>query len=129
MRGWAYFTWTVPAAVAVLLWLARRRFPWLVAAAALFCVGVAPVLGLVPFDFQNFSTVCDHYLYFAMFGPALAAAFVLNAIAVRPTGRVASRAAPRGRAARPSWRRWPSGRSRRPSPGRTPLRFSATPPA
>jgi tetratricopeptide (TPR) repeat protein len=44
-----------------------------------FVLGVAPVLGFVPFDFQHFSTVADHYLYFSMFGPALAAAYALDA--------------------------------------------------
>ncbi len=47
------------------------------AAAGLFVAGVAPVLGLVPFDFQRYSTVADHYLYLSMLGPALALAWVL----------------------------------------------------
>ncbi|HEV8111520.1 MAG TPA: tetratricopeptide repeat protein [Planctomycetota bacterium] len=45
------------------------------AAAGLFVAGVAPVLGLVPFDFQRYSTVADHYLYLSMIGPALAFAW------------------------------------------------------
>jgi len=70
-RHWLYWTWIVPAAlvVAIVLWGRRRR--WLLAGAALFVLGVAPVLGLVSFDYQRFSTPADRYLYFAMLGPAL----------------------------------------------------------
>src|SRR5262249_41003684 len=47
------------------------------AGAALSFAAVAPVLGFVPFDFQRYSTVADHYLYLAMIGPALLFAWVL----------------------------------------------------
>jgi tetratricopeptide (TPR) repeat protein len=33
---------------------------------------------LIPFDFQEKSTVTDHYLYLAMLGPALAVAWILT---------------------------------------------------
>ena len=39
--------------------------------------GVTPVLGLVTFLFQHFSTTADHYLYVSMLGPALAAAWAV----------------------------------------------------
>jgi protein O-mannosyl-transferase len=72
--GWVYWTWLVPAAIAgVLVWRPRRE---LVAAALLVCLCVAPVLGLTRFMFQFYSTVSDHYLYLAMLGPALAAAWL-----------------------------------------------------
>jgi len=35
---------------------------------AVFLVGVGLTLGLIPFDYQRFSTVADRYLYFSMFG-------------------------------------------------------------
>jgi tetratricopeptide (TPR) repeat protein len=38
--------------------------------AGLLLLGLAPVLGLVPFDYQRFSTVADRYMYLAMLGPA-----------------------------------------------------------
>jgi tetratricopeptide (TPR) repeat protein len=38
---------------------------------ALFVIALLPVLGLVPFDFQQYSNVADHYVYLAMLGPAL----------------------------------------------------------
>ncbi len=42
-----------------------------------FVVSLLPVLGFVPFAFQNLSTVADHYLYVPMFGVGLFAAGVL----------------------------------------------------
>src|SRR6202012_806581 len=61
-----YLTWLAPAAVAALLWAFRRRAQVLVAASLVFLAGVAPVLGLVRFDSQDYSTVADHYLYLPM---------------------------------------------------------------
>src|SRR5205814_4354239 len=75
---WAYYTWIAPAAIAVLLLLLRKRYRWLLAAAGIFCLALLPVLGFVPFDFQETSTVASHYLYLAMLGPALALAIALR---------------------------------------------------
>jgi tetratricopeptide (TPR) repeat protein len=66
-------------ALAALLVAIRRRHPWLVTAAAIFAVGVLPVSGLVPFLYQNISTVADRYLYLAMLGPAIALAYAIDA--------------------------------------------------
>lgn len=74
-EGWAYVTWVVPALLAVAVWYFRRSQPWLLAAAATFVAGLLPVLGLVQFQFQNWSTVADRYLYLSMLGPALALAW------------------------------------------------------
>ncbi len=78
--GWIYYTWLAPLGVALLLIWKRRRWP-LVGAGALFAViAIAPVLGLIRFDFQLISTVADHYLYLAMAGVALSvSAFVQRA--------------------------------------------------
>ncbi|HSV12713.1 MAG TPA: tetratricopeptide repeat protein [Tepidisphaeraceae bacterium] len=54
-------------------WQWRRR-PALLAGLALFVVALAPVLGLVPFIFQVYSTVADRYLYLPMVGVALVVA-------------------------------------------------------
>jgi hypothetical protein len=48
-------------------------------AAAWFVLPLLPVLGLLPFDFQYFSTVADHYLYLSMIGVALAVAAIIPA--------------------------------------------------
>ncbi|MCS6860176.1 MAG: tetratricopeptide repeat protein [Abditibacteriales bacterium] len=73
-HGWAYLTWLVPCALGILLWWFRDRSPWLLASGGVFVAGMLPVSGLVPFNFQNVSTVADRYLYLSMLGPALALA-------------------------------------------------------
>jgi len=73
--GWA------PAAGVIALagWL-RRSAPWLGVAVAVFVAALLPVLGLVPFDFQYYSNVADHYVYLAMLGPALGLALAFPAL-------------------------------------------------
>jgi protein O-mannosyl-transferase len=78
-RSWIYMSWLVPLTVAVVVWMFRRRAPWLAAGAAVFVAALVPVLGLMPFGFQAFSTVADRYIYVAMLGPAVALSGVLAA--------------------------------------------------
>jgi Flp pilus assembly protein TadD len=113
--GRAYWTWVVPAVAAaavVLLTIRVRRKGWpvsqvdrlksadagpdvdpevwrvLPAAAIFFVIPIVPVLGLVPFDFQQYSTVAEHYLYPAMVGAALlVAALIELARRARPLSR------------------------------------------
>ncbi|HEY5284722.1 MAG TPA: tetratricopeptide repeat protein [Polyangia bacterium] len=47
---------------------------------ALFVLSIAPVLGLVPFGFQDISTVADHYLYVSLLGISLMVAGILLAV-------------------------------------------------
>src|SRR5205823_2802815 len=70
----------IPAALlAIACWWWRwRRDAAPLASILLFSIGVAPVLGLVPFDFQVYSTVADHYVYLAMLGPAVFVGWVLT---------------------------------------------------
>ena len=81
--GTAATNFTVAAVAAALLVAQRRRRPWLAVGGLIFLAGIAPVLGLVPFDFQTFSTVADRYVYAGMFGPALVVAFVFSEAAAR----------------------------------------------
>lgn len=78
--GWA----TALAAVAVIaaVWLLRRRAPELGIGVALYSIVFLPELGLIPFNYETFSTVADRYAYLAMLGPAIAAALFM---ARRPT--------------------------------------------
>jgi hypothetical protein len=81
--GQLAWTWVAPVIVAAAAWWAWRRGTRAVAAGLMVMVIVLlPVLGLVPFDFQVYSTVADHYLYLAMLGPALIVAWLLSR---RPT--------------------------------------------
>lgn len=77
-QTWGYVAWLAPCILALVIYRERVRRPWLVAMAGVFVVGVLPVLGLVPFAFQKYSTVADRYLYLAMLGPALGLAYVLH---------------------------------------------------
>jgi hypothetical protein len=67
--GVGYFAWMIPVAIAL---LARHRST--LAGIAVFVAALVPVLGFVTFDFQEKSTVADHYLYLAMLGVAIAVA-------------------------------------------------------
>jgi tetratricopeptide (TPR) repeat protein len=69
------YWWLLTLAVAAAALLSRRR--WVIAAALIFAIGVAPVLGLTPFVFQWLSTVADRYVYLSMLGAAVAVAFLL----------------------------------------------------
>ncbi len=69
------------AAIAIItILLYRRRIPRFAAAVAIFICSLLPVLGLMPFNFQYFSTVADRYVYLAMFGISLAVAAVVATI-------------------------------------------------
>jgi Tfp pilus assembly protein PilF len=75
---WFYLTGLVPLALFGWLGWNRKARPALWVAGLVFAIGVAPVSGLVTFLFQYYSTTADHYLYLAMLGPAIAAAYVLS---------------------------------------------------
>ncbi len=82
---WLYYTWIFPAAVAGVLVVFSKKLSrfLLLPSAALFVVGIVPVLGLVPFAFQRYATVADRYLYVSMIGPALALAALLGGMTVQ----------------------------------------------
>jgi Flp pilus assembly protein TadD len=59
---------------------------------SIFVVSITPVLGIVPFGFQEFSTVADHYLYLPLFGVSMLAAGILVRFGSRPQPRYAAAA-------------------------------------
>ncbi|MBS0208954.1 MAG: tetratricopeptide repeat protein [Planctomycetes bacterium] len=75
--GQAYITWLLPVLVTLVALLPASRRTWLVAWGWLI-VALAPVLGLVPFVYQEVSTVADRYMYLPMVGVALALAAALK---------------------------------------------------
>jgi hypothetical protein len=75
-RPWLFALGAIPIGLAIWLFFMRKRAPLLVAAAIIFLLGLLPILGLLPFDFQQKSTVADRYMYLPMFGVALAIAWL-----------------------------------------------------
>ena len=63
----------LPLAVAlvIVVWLHRKKRPDLLLGCLVFVAGFLPTSGLIPFTFQEWSTVADRYLYLSMLGPAL----------------------------------------------------------
>lgn len=78
LNGTLRWSWIPGLLLCLGVWCGRRRFPILIVPAILFVAGLAPVLGLLPFVFQNISTVADRYAYIAMLGPALLLARVFD---------------------------------------------------
>jgi hypothetical protein len=75
-----WIAWIVPTLIGLLCFARRRSTPWLFCGFGLFVLGVLPMLGFLPFDFQAFSTVADRYLYLSLFGVALIAAYAAVAV-------------------------------------------------
>lgn len=78
------FVWLIPATVAAVLVVMRRREPLLALGGAWLLIAILPVLGLVPFDFQQYSTVADHYAYLPLAGAAVWIGWVAAAHRVAP---------------------------------------------
>jgi tetratricopeptide (TPR) repeat protein len=67
-----YFSWIVPlAALLAAAYAFRRGWRYGLAGVVIFAAALLPVLGFVPFDFQQYSTVADRYAYLAMLAAAL----------------------------------------------------------
>ncbi len=77
--GWSFvkWIWVVPVLLLAGAVLLRRRAPLVLLGAIWFVIPLAPVLGFVPFQFQGYSTVADHYLYVAMLGMGLLIAVLM----------------------------------------------------
>ena len=79
-HSWIFITGLAPIALAAWLLLKRKKLAWLATAVGVFVAGTLPVLGLISFGFQRYSTVADRYAYLAMLGPALALAWGLTRV-------------------------------------------------
>jgi tetratricopeptide (TPR) repeat protein len=90
---WFYLTFLVPVAVGVIVWKYRRAAPLLLVAFAIFLVTLLPTIGLVPTEFQSYSTVADRYMYLAMLGPAIAMAWLLARVDWEQTSGMVAAAA------------------------------------
>jgi Flp pilus assembly protein TadD len=77
-----FTTWVIPFTVFAAAAVAWRRTRWPAVVCAVFVLALAPMLGLVPFDYQRYSTVADRYAYFALVAPAM---LVAAGLARRPS--------------------------------------------
>jgi protein O-mannosyl-transferase len=81
LRVWEDHRWIIDACIAVViavaLWLLRCRDRRPIIAATIVVAALLPVLGLIPFSQQRYSTAADRYFYLAMLGPALLVAWAL----------------------------------------------------
>jgi len=97
--AWSSLVYSVllsAAGVAAALWLLFRPIlsarvePWLSLVScgwAIFIVSISPVMGLIPFAFQNLSTVADHYLYVPLLGASVFVAGMLVRFRASPRSR------------------------------------------
>ena len=70
--GRALWSWLIPAGVVLAIGIIPKlRRPGVLAGGLIFVAGVLPVLGLIPFGFQYYSTVADRYVYLSMLVAAL----------------------------------------------------------
>ena len=72
--GAIYWTWVLPVVLWYLAYRLRQRAPLLSVTAWWVPLGVGPVLGFVSFQYQNYTTVAEHYFYVSNFGLCLAVA-------------------------------------------------------
>ncbi len=81
--GQVWWTWIAPAIIGLLAIIQLRRRPWIAAGLLLFIIGMAPMLGWIPFSFQFFSTTADHYAYASMLGVSLIVACAVRSVEQR----------------------------------------------
>jgi protein O-mannosyl-transferase len=73
-----WFPTTVTALVIFALLLIFRRERTFVAGITTALLALLPVLGFIPFAFQRYATVADHFLYLPMFGLSLTVAGIAS---------------------------------------------------
>jgi protein O-mannosyl-transferase len=83
-RVWESGQWIMNAlaivVLAALIWPTARRSRQPAIAAAIAIAALLPVLGLIPFTQQIYSTTADRYAYLAMLGPAIFIAWLLTRV-------------------------------------------------
>jgi len=72
-HSWVYATAVVPFVLLALVWRAPAAVK---TGAGVFVAALLPVLGLIPFIYQVYSTVADRYAYLALLGLALVFAWI-----------------------------------------------------
>jgi hypothetical protein len=76
--GSLYWTWLLPTLIALLILIARRSDVLFLVAGLLALIPLMPVLGLMTFEYQQYSTTGDHYAYMSLIGAGIAVATLLH---------------------------------------------------
>jgi hypothetical protein len=77
-----------PLVAASLVWWWNRLPSRLLLGLAVFLVSLAPILGFVPFTFQDFTFVADRFLYHSSIGGGIVAASALHSFATTDRRRI-----------------------------------------
>jgi tetratricopeptide (TPR) repeat protein len=76
-QGWTPVVGVLILGLGLVLGWGQRALAGLRLSVGVFIAGLLPVLGLIPFAFQAYSTVADRYVYLAMLGPAIGLGWLL----------------------------------------------------
>lgn len=77
-QWWSYLGWILPLALGYMIWWYRASAPVLAVAFLFFITGFLPNSGLLPFNYQDYSTVADRYVYLSLIGVSLAFSYGLS---------------------------------------------------
>ena len=81
--GWIEMLWSIPLVVLAATLAFRSARPVVWTAAGVFVVSLLPVSGLLPFEFQIYSTPDDRYVHAALIGAGIAVAALCSAFPSR----------------------------------------------
>lgn len=70
-NSFSYVAFIISIGITYFVIKKRNQFPDLFAAFLIMFACILPVLGIIPFEYQKFSTVADRYMYMAFIGVAL----------------------------------------------------------
>jgi tetratricopeptide (TPR) repeat protein len=73
----------VPAVLAVAAFAMRKRAPLIAVGLVMAIIPIAPVSGIVIFDYSYYSITSDHYLYLPMLGVSIAVVALLRCVPLR----------------------------------------------
>jgi tetratricopeptide (TPR) repeat protein len=75
-----YITTIICFLLTIILFIKRKSNPILFSGFLIIFICLLPVLGFIPFEYQEHSNVADRYIYFAMIGAALFIPVISNSI-------------------------------------------------
>ncbi len=75
---YTYVIWIIPIVLFLVMLIKKKKLFWVLFAFSIFVVGFLPVSGIIPFIFQNWSTVADRYVYIPMIGIAFLVSYVFS---------------------------------------------------